>query len=131
MAKQKKLKRYCDTERIIFMNNQQEQNWHPITMLPMFTKLMDGQEVDDQKQYKTLLEARPKPYVLDDELIQRVISVYSEKKLFLTLHLNQFVKWEKELTLTSSQQTEIERLRKKIIQLQLVVANILVNKGLV
>jgi hypothetical protein len=35
------------------------------------------------------------------------------------------VKWEKELTLTSNQQTEIERLRKKIIQLQLVVANIL------
>ena len=58
-------------------------------------------------------------------LIQRVISVYSEKKLFLSLHLNQFVKWEKELTLTSNQQTEIERLRKKIIQLQLVVANIL------
>jgi hypothetical protein len=85
------------------MEDHIEQNWHPITMLPMFTELIDGQEVNDEQQYKNLLEARPKPYVLNDELIQRVMSVYSEKKLFLTLNLNQLVKWEKELTLTSSQ----------------------------
>ena len=29
------------------MRNTPEQNWHPITMLPMFAKMIDGQLNDD------------------------------------------------------------------------------------
>ena len=103
----------------------QKQNWHPITMLPMFAKIIDGQLGDDVEQYKTLLEALPKPHVLDDALIQRVISVYAEKRLLLSLHLNQFAKWENDLALTSNQKSEVERLREQVIKLQKVVSDIL------
>jgi len=103
----------------------QEQNWHPITMLPMLARLIDGQLADDREQYDSLSEARPKPHVLNNEIVQRVIEVYTEKKHYLSLYLNQFKKWEKEVLLTASQQKEIERLRDQINLLNIVDSDIL------
>jgi hypothetical protein len=35
---------------------------------------------DDEGQHRTLLECRPKPYVLDDVTVDRVIRVFTQQK---------------------------------------------------
>ena len=52
----------------------QQQNWHPISMLPMLSTMISGQLEEAKTQYENLLQAKPKPYVLNDEIIERVIN---------------------------------------------------------
>ncbi|MEF2114656.1 MULTISPECIES: hypothetical protein [Clostridium] len=41
----------------------QQQNWHPITMLPMMSTMITGQLQEAKAQYENLLKAQSKPYV--------------------------------------------------------------------
>jgi len=43
-----------------------EPSWQPIGGLPVIASLIDGGLRDGREHYAALLEARPKPYVLDD-----------------------------------------------------------------
>ncbi|KXI79841.1 hypothetical protein ACS52_09010 [Bacillus cereus] len=51
-------------------------NWQPIQNLPIIGNLIDGQFADAKEQYVSLLEARNKPHVLNDAIIQRTIHIY-------------------------------------------------------
>ncbi|MEK4504223.1 hypothetical protein [Bacillus sp. FSL R12-0069] len=100
-------------------------NWQPIQNLPIIANLIDGQSSDAKEQYINLLEARNKPYVLDDATIQRTIRVYTEQLEFVWIFKEQLSKWIKEERLTPIEQSEIERLQGQVQQLHHTLTDIL------
>jgi hypothetical protein len=51
--------------------------WQPIETLWTFATHIDGILESSQEQYDTLQEAKPKPHVLDDYTVNRVISAFT------------------------------------------------------
>lgn len=43
--------------------------WRPIGDLPVMASILDSMLHDDEGQYRTLCECRPKPYVLGDDTV--------------------------------------------------------------
>lgn len=107
----------------IYMENQP--NWQPIHNLPIIANLIDGQFADAKEQYISLLEARNKPHVLNDAIIQRTIHVYTEQLEFVWIFEEQLSKWKKEERLTPIEQSEIRRLQGQAQQLHSVLTDIL------
>lgn len=97
------------------MTNKPEPSWQPIRNLPMIANMIDGQLGDAQEQYTNLLEARQKPYVLDDYTVNRDIQVYTEQIEFVPIYKKQLEKWQKEASLTAIQQSEIKQLQDSFI----------------
>ncbi|HDR6245958.1 TPA: hypothetical protein QCU24_003741 [Bacillus cereus] len=100
-------------------------NWQPIQNLPIIANLIDGQFADAKEQYVSLLEARNKPYVLNDTTIQRTIHVYTEQLEFVWIFEEQLSKWKKEERLTPIEQSEIKRLQGQVQQLHIILTGIL------
>ncbi|OOQ92160.1 hypothetical protein [Bacillus cereus] len=100
-------------------------NWQPIQNLPIIANLIDGQSSDAKEQYINLLEARNKPHVLNDAIIQRTIHVYTEQLEFVWIFEEQLSKWKKEERLTPIEQSEIERLQGQVQQLHHILTDIL------
>jgi len=84
-------------------------NFYPISALPMIGSLIDGQVGDNAAQYKNLKQARGKPHVLDDELLERTEASYREQLGFHWVFEEQLSRWTRE-RLTASQQREVTRL---------------------
>jgi hypothetical protein len=99
-------------------------NWHPISALPMIAFGIDGMLHDTQEQYKTLLKARDKPHVLDDDTVDRVHSVFTTQLEYVALYDEQLSRWESG-RLNSNQRQEVERLIRQIEQLRQVCQQIL------
>ena len=55
-----------------------EPDWQPISMLATIPSLSEEGLRDAREHYATLLEARPKPHVLDDAMIARTKRVNGE-----------------------------------------------------
>ncbi|MBJ7961632.1 hypothetical protein QRE62_00985 (plasmid) [Bacillus mycoides] len=104
---------------------EKQPNWQPIQNLPIFANLIDGQSSDAKEQYINLLEARNKPHVLNDAIIQRTIHVYTEQLEFVWIFEEQLSKWKKEERLTSIEQSEIERIQEQVQQLHHILIDIL------
>ncbi|MBW9158665.1 hypothetical protein [Clostridium tagluense] len=102
-----------------------KQNWHPITMLPMFATMISGQLEEAKNQYENLLQARSKPYVLNDEIVERVIKVFSEQLDFICLYENQISKWHDEESLTTKLESDIAKSQMQLQDLRTVIPNIL------
>ncbi|HDR7494932.1 hypothetical protein ACT7DC_02690 [Bacillus cereus] len=100
-------------------------NWQPIKNLPIIANLIDGQSADAKEQYANLFEARNKPHVLNDAIIQRTIHVYTEQLEFVWIFEEQLSKWQKEERLTPIEQSEIERLKGQVQQLHHTLTDIL------
>ncbi|MEK7019599.1 hypothetical protein [Bacillus sp. FSL R9-9410] len=100
-------------------------NWQPIQNLPIIANLIDGQSADAKEQYGNLLEARNKPHVLNDAILQRNIHVYTEQLEFIWIFKEQLSKWIKEERLTPIEQNEIERLQGQVQQLHSILTDIL------
>lgn len=107
------------------MVNKPEPNWQPIKNLPMIADVIDGQLTDVKEQYATLLEARDKPYVLNDVIVQRTIKVYTEQIDFIWAFEEQLSIWKNEQFLTLNQKNEIDRLQGQVLELQKVLSDIL------
>jgi hypothetical protein len=89
----------------------------PISDLPIVASILDSRMLhDDEGQHRTLLECRPKPYVLDDVTVDRVIRVFTQQKDELPLYGEQVAHWAKG-NLTESQRQELERLNGVLIKL--------------
>lgn len=56
-----------------------EDNFPPLTMLPMLSHAIAGALDASKEQLTNLLKAEKKPYVLDDETVYRVIKSYTEQ----------------------------------------------------
>ncbi len=83
--------------------------WQPIDMLPTLARHIDGMLEASQEQYETLLQARPKPHVLDDYTVNRVIKAFTTQISDLWLFDEQLKRWQAD-QLTEAQRQEVERL---------------------
>jgi hypothetical protein len=81
---------------------------------------------DATEHYETLQEAQPKPYVLDDHTIGRVIEVFTVQQNDLWLFDEQLRRWQAEKEkLTSAQRTEVQRLADQMLRVHEVITAIL------
>ena len=107
------------------MTSQETPNWQPITRLPLIASMIDEMLQDAQEQYKNLGEVRSKPWVLDDDTVNRVVKVYTEQRDdILGLYEEQLRRWEG-LSLTAFQHAEIGRVRGQLESLRSVLTDIL------
>src|SRR5208337_4665139 len=58
-------------------------DWQPISRLPLIGSMIDGMLQDAEEHYQTLLQASPKPHVLDDYTVGRVFEVFGSCHLQL------------------------------------------------
>ncbi len=74
---------------------------------------IDGMLQADREQYETLLEAKPKPHVLDDFTINRVIAAFTTQRNDFGLFDQQLQRWAV-LPLSDQQRREVERLMEQM-----------------
>ncbi len=91
--------------------------WQEIEALWTFATHIDGMLESSQEQYETLQEAKPKPHVLDDYTVNRVISAFTTQIADLWLFDEQVQRWQAE-TLTTEQRTEVVRLVEQMRRLR-------------
>src|SRR6266496_5628139 len=96
---------------------QSQPHWQPIETLWTFATHIDGMLESSQEQYATLQEAKPKPHVLDDYMVNRVISEFTTQIGELWLFDEQLKRWSAE-TLTPEQRTEVTRLVEQMRRLR-------------
>jgi len=101
-----------------------EPNWHPISTLPVIAAAIDGGLESAREQYEILLEARPKPYVLDDATIARTTRVFRESLEYCGLYDEQLRRWRSQ-RLTPSQQRAVARVETANREARAVVTAIL------
>lgn len=79
-------------------------------MLASIAMLIDEGLADSSQQYATMLEARSKPWVLDDALVSRCKRVYGEALEWCGVYDRQLTLWLGE-QLTAGQRREVVRLQ--------------------
>ena len=99
-------------------------NWQPITALPLVAEMIDGAPEGARIQLENLEEARPRPHVLDDALVSRIIRSYSDRAEFLPVYEEQLARWN-QLDLAADQRSEVERLKARVDSLRGVLDSIL------
>ena len=87
----------------------QRPHWQPITRLPLIATAIDGMLETTQEQLETLESVRPKPYVLDDHTVARLIRSFTTQLNDLGLYQEQLARW-KRTELSAGQRQEVERL---------------------
>ncbi len=98
--------------------------WKPIERLELISYAISGMLESAQEQYPNLLAARPRPYVLDDHTVNRVISVYTTQQDDLWVFEEQLKRW-KDQTLTAAQRQEVEDLVGQLAELTSLIEKIL------
>lgn len=98
--------------------------WQPISRLPLLAMMVKGMLKDNQSQYALFLEAREKPWVLDNATVDRALRVYRVQREDLKLYDEQFARWQQE-SLTVDQQAAVSELITLLAQLKTVVDQIL------
>ena len=53
-------------------------NFYPLAHLPLFSFLIDEQLEHDLGQYASLKQAESRPYILNDEIVSRVETLYTK-----------------------------------------------------
>ena len=106
------------------MPEDQQPQWQPLSRLPLVASLIDGALAETQEQYRTLLEAKPRPHVLDDYTVERVTKVYGDQPKDVALYAEQLARWATE-TSTAAQHQEVMRLQAQIKKLGEVTAALL------
>src|SRR6266849_130497 len=101
-----------------------EPQWQPISQLPLLASIVDEMFKDTQDQYQLYVQARKKPHVLDDAIVDRASRAHQTQLEDVSLFEQQFVRWQKE-PLTDPQQRQINRLTAKLASLKDLCANIL------
>src|SRR5260370_35731236 len=106
------------------MAKQPSPQWQPIERLPLLATHIDGMLESATEQYETLQLAKPKPFVLDDYTVGRVIKVFTTQQGDLWLFDEPFHPCEPG-PLTTAQRQEVERLAGQMLQLHEVISAIL------
>jgi len=83
--------------------------WQGIEALGMLATHIDGMLEADREQYETLLEAQPKPHVLDDYTVNRVIKAFTTQRGDFWMFEEQLQRWQTG-EVTEDQSTEVTRL---------------------
>jgi len=98
--------------------------WQPIDQLPTIADAIDGMLESAEEQYPLLEQARPRPSMLDDATVGRVIEVYTAQRDDLWLYEEQLRRWRAG-TLTTTQRRDVERLTGQLGRLRAVIDTIL------
>jgi len=98
--------------------------WQPIDKLPVIAYAIEGMLESAEEQYPTLEDARPRPHMLDDCTVGRVVEVYTEQRDDLWMYKEQLRRWRAG-TLTAAQRREVERLTGQLGRLRAVIDQIL------
>lgn len=106
------------------MSGERIPQWRPIKDMPMLTYAIDGMLQTANENYITLQEAIPKPYVLDDYTVNRVIKAFTTQQADLPLFDEQLRRWQA-TKLTHSQNQEVARLLIQLGQLRETITKIL------
>lgn len=99
--------------------------WHSIAKLPLIAQHIEAMLAEDNQQYHTLQEARPRPHILDDHTVNHLIQVYAVQRNDLGLFEEQLRRWKAQADLTSAQHLEVERCQGQLKRLQEVNSAIL------
>lgn len=102
----------------------QQIQWHPISMLPTFTFMVDGMLEESMVQLDNMRQAIAKPYVLDDATLNRVFDLYDKQLDDQRYFLEQFSRWQQD-RLSAAQTQEVNRLIKQSATLKEVNEEIL------
>jgi hypothetical protein len=86
-------------------------------MLWTFAMHIDGMLESSQEQYATLQEAKPKPHILDDYTVDRVIKAFTTQISDLWLFDEQLKRWLSG-SLTTEHRLEIARLTEQMAKLR-------------
>jgi len=86
---------------------------HPLSMLPTIAMLIDG-ELESAEELRTSLSAaRKRPYLLDDDTVQRVFRLHADQLEFVPINREQLARW-RAASPAPAQRAEIERLSKQL-----------------
>jgi hypothetical protein len=99
-------------------------NWQPIGQVSLIAHHIDGMLEAAEEQYETLQLARPKPHVLDDFTVGRVIEVFTVQRDDVWLFDEQLRRWQAGQR-TAAQGKEVERLVSQMKRLREVITAIL------
>jgi hypothetical protein len=91
------------------MTMEAKPKWQPISELPLVGYLIRELLASAQEQYESLLAVRPKPHVLADYTINRVLRLYQEEKQDFWIYEQQLARWRKK-PLAARQREEIDHL---------------------
>jgi transposase-like protein len=83
--------------------------WRPISFLPVIAHIIDGDVANTADLITMLTEARTKPHVLDDAILDRSDHQHREQLGHIEAHRQQLHRWRTENPSTAEQQ-EIDRL---------------------
>ena len=103
------------------MKKRPQPQFQPISQLPFIAHVLDGMLESATETGQALEKAWPKPYVLDDATINRVLTVYTTQQNDLWLYEEQLKRWAA-LALTTAQRQEVERLVGQLGKLRQVIA---------
>ena len=121
------LARHCQSEDGYaddsMMGDQQIQ-WHPISMLPTFTFMVDGMLEESLVQLSNMRGVVDKPHVLDDATLNRVFDLYDKQLDDQRYFVEQFFRW-KQGHLSNAEAKEVDRLIKQSATLKNVNEEIL------
>jgi hypothetical protein len=92
--------------------------------MPTLATHIDDMLSHHQEQYANLLQAKDKPYILDDYTIKRVVKAYTDAKNDLPLFDEQLRRWSAE-KVTTAQRQEIIRLKDQMTKLHETIDNVL------
>ena len=104
------------------MTKQPTPQWQPISQHTLITQVIDGMLEAAEETSRALHKARPRPYVLDDATVNRVLQVYTTQQNDLWLYEEQLRRWGA-LPLTIAQRQEVERLVSQLSRLLQVIAS--------
>ena len=86
--------------------------------------MIDAMLQDAEEHYQTLLQASPKPHVLDDYIVGRVFEVFGNQKDVLWLFEEQLARWKMD-KLSVGQRHEVNRLSEQVGRCRTVIQSIL------
>lgn len=92
-----------------------EPQWHPITMLEMIAMVVDKQVESLEEGYDNLNEARDKPHVLNDAIVDRAIELHTKVLDDAWVFEEQLARWKGE-ELTEVQKKEIGRFTEQMVK---------------
>ncbi len=90
-------------------------NWQPLSMMPTIASIIDEEVENFEDLYKNLGEARERPHVMNDMIIDRAINNHRKYLEGAWVYDEQLARWKKE-KLTEEQSQEIERLTGQMLK---------------
>ncbi|MFR72971.1 hypothetical protein EEO77_22070 [Salmonella enterica] len=99
-------------------------HWHPLSMLPIITRSIEGEFESLEELFSSLLAAREKPYVLTNDCIERTVHLCHNQAELLPVTREQLRRWHRESP-TPAQQAELLRLEDIIAHHEALIPRVL------